>query len=85
MTVNIDSDENVDWLHPKQTQFTVLKDSKEVGRIDLESNEIETGDSELEEYFYLLIDEGIGEGPITDGPNLVDALRKQNYEVKVDA
>jgi hypothetical protein len=83
--LNIDDEENVDWLHKKgPTQFTVSKDKKEVGSIDLAKEEIDTKDEQLAEYFYLLMDEGDGDGPLTqyDGATLIAALGRQGYEVK---
>jgi hypothetical protein len=87
MTINIDNEaENVDWLHRLQTRFTISKSGKKIGTADLATEEIETNYAELEEYFYLLIDEGIGDGPITkeDGAAFMEALRKQNYEVEAN-
>ena len=77
-----DEDANADWLHGQSNNFLIFKDDKEIGKVDLKKEEIVTSDSELEEYFYLLIDEGIGKGPVTLGSDLIDAMEKQNYEAK---
>jgi hypothetical protein len=82
--LNIDDDENVDWLHKRgATKFTVSKSGKEVGSIDLAKEEISTDDEQLSEFFYLLMDEGDGDGPLTqyDGDALADSLKRLGYEV----
>jgi hypothetical protein len=83
--LNIDDEENVDWLHKKgPTSFTVSKGGKEVGSIDLTKEDITTKDEQLAEYFYLLMDEGDGDGPLSqyDGEALAASLKRQGYEVK---
>lgn len=85
MAIHIDDDANVDWLHKKAaTKYTAYKSGKEVGSIDLTRESIKTEDEQLEEFFYLLLDEGNGDGPLTenDGSALVAALGREGYELK---
>jgi Inorganic Pyrophosphatase len=77
----IDDDQNADWLHNPATRFTIAKDGKSVGTVDLVKQIIETKDEELAELFYLLIDEGPGGAPLGsgDGVRLVKEMEKQGY------
>lgn len=82
----IDDDENSDWLHNPPTEFTILLDGDEVAKADLKARTIETEDAELEEYFYLLMDEGIEGELVTDydGVALKQALEAKGYEVRAN-
>lgn len=79
--INIDDEENADWLHKSQKVFEIQVSGKKVGTAYLDKQKITSADEELKEYFYLLIDEGIGQGPITenDGTAFVQAMKQEGY------
>lgn len=82
--INIDDEDNSDWLHKAVTRFTISQGGKEVGTCDLKKQTIKTKDSELEEYFWLLVDEGIGKGAIgeNDGSEFVAAMKLEGYKAE---
>ena len=84
--INIDDEENMDWLHkPGATIFVISKNGEEIGKCNIKTEEIDTEDSELEENFYLLIDEGAhGFGPITeyDASDFAEAMRAEGYDAR---
>lgn len=83
--INIDDEENADWLHkPGPTDFTISKNGDHLGICDIKTGEIATKDNELEEYFYLLVDEGAyGFGPITEhgAQDFAEAMQAEGYTV----
>ena len=83
--INIDDDENVDWLHSKQpSKYLIYQEGKLMARCNIADGRIETTDSELEEFFYLLVDEGLDNDPITeeDGQRFVEIMERAGYEAK---
>jgi hypothetical protein len=83
--LHIDDDDNGDWLHRKAaTSFLIYQKGSLLGRCNIETEKVETKDSELEEFFYLLIDEGIDNGPIgpDDGIEFKSLMERAGYEVK---
>lgn len=80
--LNIDDDQNADWLHQQNLVFVIKKQGKRVGVADLQRETITTSDQRLQEIFYLLLDEGAGEGPINqyDPEAFIEAMEAQHYE-----